>query len=317
MSVLQLAPDTRPSSLARLVGDYLIHCRARGLSPKTDIAYSSALERVFLPWCDAEDIERIEQLDTRTVDRFSADLLTRISTRGKPLSRASVHTYTRGVRQFLTWAQQEGETVGAKPQLPQLHKQYRDVLSASEVDALEAAVPTERDKIIIRVLADCGLREGELVRLRVHDVLRPDNRGQLHVRGKGYRERRVPVMPRLLRRIERYIEARPKDAATDQIFIGLRRGRSGAYEPLTESGVRQLIQGAGERINFRCNVGPHLLKHSWITEMLRQGMSPIQLSKIAGTSLKVIMDHYEHLNQEDAHVAMVNALMARDAKRRD
>jgi integrase/recombinase XerC len=183
------------------------------------------------------------------------------------------------------------------------------------MDALEAAAPSERDKVVIRVLADCGLREGELVRLRVQDLLRPDNRGQLHIRGKGYRERRVPVMPRLLRRIERYAENRPSDASTDQIFVGLRRGRSGEYEPLTESGVRQLVQGAGQRINFRCNVGPHLLKHSWITEMLRQGMSPIQLSKIAGTSVNVIMAHYEHLNHEDAHIAMAKALIARDQKR--
>jgi len=49
--------------------------------------------------------------------------------------------------------------------------------------------------------------------------------------------------------------------------------------------------------------------------MLRQGMDPIQLSIIAGASLKVIMDHYEHLNQDDAYSAMTKALMARDLRR--
>jgi hypothetical protein len=44
-------------------------------------------------------------------------------------------------------------------------------------------------------------------------------------------------------------------------------------------------------------------------------MDPIQLSIIAGTSLKVIMDHYQHLNEDDAYISMTNALTARDHRR--
>ncbi len=315
MAVVRLVPEVTSSPLSRLVSDYLAHCRARGLSPKTDVAYRAALLAVLLPWCAEEGIERVEQLDGRSVDRLSSDLLTRTSSRGAPLSRASVHTYLRGVRQFLTWAQREGEPVTAKPQLPKLPKLHKDVLTAREIDELETGVPSERDKIIIRILGDCGVREGELVRLRVGDVLRPDNRGQLHVRGKGSRERRVPVMPRLLRRIERYIEGRPQDSRSDQIFLSLRRGPLGEYEPLTESGIRQVVKDAGLRIHARQSVNPHLLRHSWMTEMLRQGMDPIQLSIVAGASVKVIMDHYQHLNEDDAYVSMTNALTARDHRR--
>jgi len=314
MAVVHLVPQASNSPLARLVADYLTHVRARGLSPSTDTAYSHALRTILLPWCAEQGIERVEQLDRRTLDRLSADLLTRISARGKPLSADSVHTYTRGVRQFLTWAQQEGEPVTAKPQLPKLGKHYRDVLSVDEVNRLEAAVPTERDKLIIRILSDCGLREGEVARLRVEDVLRPENRGQLHVRGKGRRERRVPVLPRLLRRIERHIEGRLQ-SESDRIFLGLRRARTGLYEPVTESGIRQLVRHAGVRAHLGRRVYPHLLRHSWITEMLRQGMDPLQLSHIAGASLKVIQDHYEHLSQDDAYESMLKALTARDSRR--
>lgn len=302
--------------LARLVEDYLTHCRARGLSPATDIAYSQALRRVLLPWCAEQDIRRVEELDRRTLDRLSAALLTKTSVRGKQLSSHSVHTYTRGIRQFLTWAAQEGEPVVAKPQLPKRSKLYKDVLSANEVDALEAGAGTERNRIIIRVLADCGLREGEVVRLRTTSILHPDNRGELHVEGKGRRERRVPVMPKLRRRIEGYIASRPLEVSTDRLFIALRCGPTGEYEPLTESGVRQLVCHVGRRLRMSRAVNPHLLRHSWMTEMLRQGMDPIQLSLVAGASLKVIMDHYQHLNQDDAHTAMVRALTARDSRGR-
>jgi len=312
---VQLLSRADTTALSRLASDYLTHCQARGLSPKTDIAYSVAINGVLLPWCEQEQIERVEELTSRAVDRLSADLLTRISKRGKPLSRESVHTYTRGIRQFLAWAEREGEPVAAKPQLPKLPKRYKDVLTADEVNALEAGAPTERDRLIIRILGDCGLREGELARLTVGNILRPDNRGQLRIDGKGRRERRVPAMPRLLRRIERYIDGHhERPASNDRIFLSLRRGRTGEYEPLTESGIQQAVQGIGLRTNCRLPIGPHLIRHSWITEMLRQGMDPIQLSIIAGASLKVIMDHYQHLNQEDAYKAMNAAIASRDTR---
>lgn len=313
MAAVHVVPAPILSPLARLVDDYLTHCRARGLSPKTDIAYTSALQRVLLPWCAEQGLELVEQLDGRALDHFSSSLLARTSTRGKPLSPDSVHTYIRGVRQFLTWATGEGEPVVAKPQLPKLGKHHRDVLAVSEINQLEAAMPTERDKLIIRILGDCGLREGEVARLRVQDVVRPENRGQLHVLGKGRRERRVPVAPRLLRRIERHIHSRPP-TASDRIFLALRRGPSGEYDPLAESGIRQMIRDAGLRAALRRPVNPHLLRHSWITEMLRQGMDPVQLSLIAGCSIQVIQDHYEHLTQDDAYESMLKALTARDAR---
>ena len=55
-------------------------------------------------------------------------------------------------------------------------------------------------------------------------------------------------------------------------------------------------------------VHPHLLRHSWITEMLRRGMNPIQLAAIAGASEKVIAEHYAHLSHDDAYDAMARAL---------
>ena len=64
----------------------------------------------------------------------------------------------------------------------------------------------------------------------------------------------------------------------------LRRSpRSGEYEPLTSNGVYQVVKDAVSRAGIKKRVHPHLLRHSWMTEMLRHGMSPIQLSIIAGS----------------------------------
>jgi site-specific recombinase XerD len=72
-----------------------------------------------------------------------------------------------------------------------------------------------------------------------------------------------------------------------------------------ERKVRQGFCGANEKQER------HLLRHSWMTEMLRNGMSPIQLSIIAGASIPVIMEHYTHLNKDDAYDAMIRVLTVR------
>jgi site-specific recombinase XerD len=68
------------------------------------------------------------------------------------------------------------------------------------------------------------------------------------------------------------------------------------------------VKEAAARAGIGKNVHPHLLRHLWMTEMVRQGMNPFQLSIIVGTSLPVIMGHYTHLTKDDAYNAMLKAL---------
>ena len=296
-------------SLADLVADYLGSCRARGLSARTlENAYGFALERVFLPWCRREGLTTVADLTQGTLDRFTTDLLTRESSRGRPLSKASVHSYVRPVRQVLSWAASQGETVAGRPQLPKQPRLKKEVLSRTEIDHLEDAARTERDKLIIQLFADCGLRLAELTGLGAGDIRRSGNRTYLLVHGKGDRERLVPMLPDLARRLERLSRGRPSEVSDERIFYSSRRSRAGLYEPLTESGVAQMVGVLGRQARMGKSVHPHLLRHSWMTEMLRKGMNPIQLAAIAGASEKVIAEHYAHLTHDDAYDAMAKAL---------
>jgi integrase/recombinase XerD len=296
-----------PSPLERLVDDYLISCRARGLSPRTDEQYSYSLRNIFLVWCETEGITRLDQLDRRAFDRFTAALLARRNRYGNPITKHSVHTFIRPVRLLLNWAGREGEDVLARPQLPRREKPVRDVLSRQEIDRLESVMVNERDKLIIRIFGDCGLRLDELTRLDAKDVVRSGRQAYLRVVGKRGRIRDVPIPPSLLRRLDRFAEARPEEREGDAIFLGVRM-RSGVYSRLTDMGVYQVVKDAFRRAGIGKPVYPHLLRHSWMTEMLRNGMHPIQLSLIAGASPEVIAGHYTHLNKEDAYDAMITAL---------
>jgi integrase/recombinase XerD len=309
MAVHLLDPGN-PSPLDRLVGDYLANCRARGLSPRTDEQYSYALRNVFLRWCDAEGVTRLDQLDSRTFDRYTSNLLARRNRYGRPITKHAVHSFIRPVRLMLNWATREGEDVKARPQLPRREKPVRDVLTRDEIDLLERVMANERDKLIIRIFGDCGLRLDELTRLEAKDIVRSGRQAHLRVLGKRSRIRDVPIPPSLLRRLDRFAEARPDDRDSDAMFLGCRR-RVGIYTRLTDIGVYQVVKDAVHRARIGKPIYPHLLRHSWMTEMLRNGMNPIQLSIIAGASPDVIAQHYTHLNKDDAYDAMIRALTAR------
>jgi len=308
---IRVLDGVTPSPLERLVDDYLSHCQARGLSPRTlENSYGYSLRVVFLSWCAEEGINDIRELDGRAVDRFTSSLLQRRK-EGQPISPHTVHSYVRPVRQMLTWATRMGEDVRAKPQLPKLSMPLRETLTRDEVDLMEKVLDSERDKLIIRIFCDCGLRLDELTQLSPTDIVRSGRQAHLRVLGKGSRVRGVPIPPQLLRRLERHIDGRPVDRSADRIFLGLRRGPLGRFDALTRSGVYQVVKDAVYRASITKRVYPHLLRHSWMTEMLRGGMSPIQLSIIAGASIQVITEHYTHLTKDDAYEAMIRVLTAR------
>ena len=308
---IQVLDGTAPSSLPLLVDDYLTHCAARGLSPRTlDNSYGYALRQVFLPWCATQGIRAVGELDRRALDRFTAALLQRQHADGRAISKHTVASYVRPVRLLLSWASREGEDVRAKPQLPRCSKPLRDVLSRSEIELLENVVSSERDKLIIRIFGDCGLRLDELTQLKPDGIIRSGRQAYLRVLGKRNRVRDVPLPPPLLRRLERHIAGRPEERSADRVFLALRRGPAGQYEPMSPHGVHQVVRDAAARAKVGKRVYPHLLRHSWMTETLRQGVSPIQLSVIAGASMQVIAEHYTHLTKNDAYDAMLRVWTA-------
>ena len=315
MPELTVVEPRETTAVDRLVDDYLASCRARGLSPKTvKFVYAYVLRSVFLPFCRREGVKQPDQVTRKVLDRFSTELLDSGGAKGQ-LSKHSVHSYVRSVNSFLGWASREGEvSADTKAQLPKLGRRLLEVLSREEIQAMEDVAKTERDKLIVRVLADTGIRVGELVGLRTSDLILQGRRHFLRVRGKGDLERLVPISPTLHARLRRYIDrARPKEVSGDRLFIALRRNPAGDLDPLTASGVEQMIKIIGQVAGVEKRVYPHLLRHSFITWSLTRGMNPIQLAQIVGhTSLAMIQQVYSHLTPSDAYDAMLRVLQVED-----
>lgn len=311
MAEIKVVKGTKGNALYQLVDDFLASARARGLSPRTvEGAYLFILKGIFMPFCDREGITKSEQLSNRVMDRLSTALQATPGKRGELLSKHTIAAYMRTINIFLKWAAAEGEPVKAKGQVPKVPKKLVDILSRDEIRKLEDTAQTERDKLIIRVLADTGIRVGELVGLTAPDLVIQNRDRYLHVHGKGARDRMVPIKPELFMRLSRFAErGRPPEARSARIFIGLRRRRYGDFEPLTESGVGQVVETVAIAAEIPKRVHPHLFRHSYGTFMLSQGMNPILLAQIMGhNSLQMIQTVYAHLTPGDAYEAMLRAL---------
>jgi integrase len=260
-----------PSALESCITAYLREKRAAGRSRETLAVYTRVLQEVLLPFCRQSGITEPGQLGARELNALSAGLLDGTRSRsGRPLSMPSVASYARTINVFLEWLAKQGETVSSRVQKPRLPKRVVDVLSREDIRALEDAAPTERDKLIVRILADTGVRLGELL---AADPLRqePDRKWYLKVRGKGDKERMVPIQPGLATRIDRYARRTRKKSSSGTLFLGNRRSlKTGEYEPLTASEAAHLIRDLGQDVLKR-RVHPHLVRRSFVTEQRHSG----------------------------------------------
>ncbi|MGH7643254.1 MAG: tyrosine-type recombinase/integrase [Candidatus Dormibacteria bacterium] len=260
---------------------------------------------MLLTWAEREAITDASQLDRDAVRRLSIEL----QERNPPLRRASVRAYLKAVNVFLAWWEEESGVPTSPAPLPKLRRRERDVLSSEELDRIEAAAPTERDRLIIRIMADTGARAGEIAALQMADLVTREGRGYLALRGKTG-GRHAPVAPAVFRRLRLYAEkTRPRDAASDRLFLALRRAQ-GEYQPLTVAGVSQVVHDAALRAEVSRSVRAHLLRHSAITRMVARGLSPFVIADICGVSLQVIHSNYLHLSDAQRYDAALKALRA-------
>jgi integrase len=295
--------------LELLVRDYVNHCRARRLSGKTiDQVYRPRLERLFLPWCRGQSISAVEQINQRVLDRFAAGLLEHGGERKAQLSPHTVSSYLRTINGFLSWARQEGETVSARAHIPKTPQKIVETLSREEIAAMEKAA-NERDGLIVRLLADTGIRAGELVGLRLGDLVEHKRLDYLRVMGKAEKERLVPLPPGTAKRLRRYIRSRPPDAADDHVFVALRRGRSGEYEALQISGLEQMISELARTVGIRRRVWPHMFRHTYITYLLQRGVDATKIRRVVGHANTQLIDRvYGHLLEHDLADSVLAAL---------
>ena len=148
-----------------------------------------------------------------------------------------------------------------------------------------------RDRAIIEMLYSSGVRVGELVSLKIKDM---DFREKtVNVLGKGKKERLLPVTSQAIESIENYLLKRPGGKEKDSIiFCNLKGGQ------LTERGVQYIIDTLARNCGIYRKVTPHMLRHSFATHFLENGMNLRYLQHLLGHSNLSTTEIYTNLSIE-------------------
>jgi site-specific recombinase XerD len=147
------------------------------------------------------------------------------------------------------------------------------VLSVEEVDTLLSCTPNLKHRTFFMTLYAAGLRLSEAAALKIPDI--DSQRMQLWVvRGKGNKQRLVPLSPRLLCELRTYWKQyRPSQC----LFPGKTPNR-----PYASTSIQKAIKAAARRAKIQKNVTPHVLRHSYATGLLEAGVDILTISRLLG-----------------------------------
>lgn len=157
---------------------------------------------------------------------------------------------------------------------------------------VEAATP-ERDKAVLETIYSCGLRIGELCGLRVEDINWNDQ--LVRVRGKGRKERMVPIGAPALQAIERYwtfLSRRP--ALSEPVFLRSAKGAEPMFPRTLQLRLKRYLEIAG----LDPHLTPHKLRHSYATHLLDAGADLRSVQELLGHAHLVTTQIYTHVTTE-------------------
>lgn len=169
------------------------------------------------------------------------------------------------------------------------------VLAADEVKVFLETTSRYRDVSIILLMLFCGLRSCEVLALRASDL--DIERQRLRVIGKGNKERALPFPSRLGDAMKRYLRyERPDDSQTDKLFVVLQGVRAG--QAMTREGLRRLFRYKRQITGIK-DARAHVFRHSFGTNMARQGVELPVLQKMMGHANFKMTLRYINLAMDD------------------
>jgi site-specific recombinase XerD len=262
-------------------------------SPQTKRWYDYKL-RYFSKWCEQEGLA-LEDIKSMQVERYLDYRRTQLSERtGKLLSTYTLHGDIQVIKGFLRWCSQEDgfedvvtERTVNRIEMPKVEKKVIEVFTREQTDALFAACDKEkmphlamRDRAILSVLLDTGIRAGELCGLTLNNVYLHPNEAYIKVHGKGNKWREVGLGKKARAALHRYI-TRYRRALEDEKHVFVNRCR----KPLSICGLDQIIYRLGAWAHIkgvRCS--PHTFRHTFAVRYLEKTGDIFKLSRLMGHS---------------------------------
>jgi integrase/recombinase XerD len=256
----------------------------RRLSPHTRDAYRRDVA-AWLTWCRARDLDPLAATFIH-VNAYARELESMVDGRsGKAFSPSTVARKLSGLSSWYGFLVKIGALLAnpvAGADRPWVSRDHSSTvgLTAEEVDALLAAAEVDtgpagtRNRAVIAILADLGLRVGEVVGLDIEDLGHERGHRSLRFTGKGGVQRRRALTPASTAAVETYLLQRAAaagvavDDLTGALFVTASGGRIDRHSVFRL--VRRLAQVAG--IPAWANLSPHSLRHAFATAARDEGV---------------------------------------------
>jgi integrase/recombinase XerD len=266
----------------------------RGLSQNTLGAYRADL--MTLSRALAENGKQIDLADKSDLLRFIAS---RVEGGAKPRSTArQLSSFRRFYRYILREGMRDTDPT-LDIAMPRIGRSLPKTLSEDEVDSLLNAPNTDeplghRDRAMLEVLYATGLRVTELINLKQSQI--NFSQGVLRIRGKGDRERLIPLGEESQRWIKEFING-PRmeillERQTDYLFP-TRRG-----DRMTRQAFWHIIKRYAEKADVRNKMSPHSLRHAFATHLLNRGADLRVVQMLLGHSDLSTTQIYTHVARE-------------------
>ena len=308
--------DTVPgqSEIALKVNQFLEYLQVeRGCSPLTIRNYRHYLSR-FMLWMESQHIhEGLKDINPDVIRSFRVFLSNLPGENKAQMSRRTQGYHVIAMRSFLKWLIKNDYTVMApdKIELPKIEERQVKFLNGEQVDRLLNApslstVQGKRDKAILEILFSTGLRVSELVKLD-RDKIDLDRR-EFGIIGKGGKARVVFLSQRATNWLVKYLNER--DDHFKPLFIR-HKGKIDPTTPdekmrLTPRSVQRMIKKYVRKIKLPVDATPHVLRHSFATDLLMAGADIRSVQEMLGhknISTTQIYTHVTNKQLRDIHSA--------------
>lgn len=283
--------------ISRAIKEFLRHLEvSKGFSTHTLSNYRRYLERL-LAWCEANKLERLEDLSAEDVIDYQLSL---IKNPEHPIGKKTVNYYLIALRSLLRYAINRDVTVLPPEKVVLSKTEGRQVhfLDGDEIGRLIAATGQNnlselRDRALISMLFASGLRVSELTALKRNQVSLVS--GEFSVKGKGGKVRPVFLSEDSLQQLADYVETR----ADTNPFLFIRHYKNPKLDsnkrPLTNRSVQRIVHHAAAKAGITKPVSPHKLRHSFATDLLRNGADLRAVQALLGHSSVTTTQIYTHV----------------------
>ncbi len=256
----------------------------RGASPHTLRGYRTDL-RQFRRFLATRHIRQLAHVDARLLRQY----LARLYEAG--LSRASIARKLAAIRSCLAFLSRRGglaKNPAREVVSPRLPKRLASFLPIDEATVLLEHPAAARDRAILEMLYATGARVAELCGLDLGDLDRTGD--TIRVRGKGAKERVIPVGDAALQALDAYLRARGN--ADGPLFENVRGGR------LTVRSVHRVVKARSRAAGLTRRVTPHTLRHTFATHMLDAGADLRLIQDLLGHSRLSTTQRYTHVSAD-------------------